>query len=253
MDDWYADTAGQFALSRQKMLLQHCLAPWPRRCRELLEVNCGAGQFLPLLWECGFDATATELRPEMRAIAAPLAPRVEIIAAAEDHLPFDDAAFDWVVLHLNANDRQTARAAIRESSRVASSGLAVTFWNAASPSFMLRQFCDSGMEWPGGAHCWWQIWRELKDFGRGRISGASTLAGPRCTWNETCAFSYCNRVLPWLPLGAWSAIRLDMTPARPVTPLPLKVERRRMGRPEPALECGHKNQANATNSMSDEP
>lgn len=35
---------GQYALHMQKQLVQHCLAPWPRRGRTLLEVNCGRGE-----------------------------------------------------------------------------------------------------------------------------------------------------------------------------------------------------------------
>lgn len=251
MDDWYMDTAGQFALRMQKMLLLHCLAPWPRRCRELLEINCGSGIFLPLFQECGFDVTATDPRLEMRRRAAPLTARIELLAAAEDHLPFEDAAFDWAVLHLSANDLQAAQQAIREGFRVASSGLVVTFWNTAAPSFIFHQLCNRTMAWPGGALCWWQVWRELKNLDSGHISGASVLAGPRATWNASRAVSRCNRVVPWLPLGAWSALRLDMAPTRPVTPLRLKIEHKRLRRPEPALEYGHKTQARAGKTRSD--
>ena len=44
-----------------------------------------------------------------------------------------------------------------------------------------------------------------------------------------------------LPVGAWGAIRLDLVPLKPVTPLPLRLGRGRLRRREPVLECGQKN------------
>ena len=248
MDDQKADTAGQFSLQMQKLLLQHCLAAWPRRGRTLLEINCGRGDFLPLLWECGFDMTATESDPTLRAQAARMADRAEVVAAADDHLPFDDDEFDWAVLHLVSPGAQSARTAMAEALRVASAGVAITFWNTASLPFMLHCLTGRKKPWPGPAFCWWQMWRALRSLAPGSMSGASVLAGPQGTWNPLCGLSRCNRVLPWLPMGAWGVIRIDLNKSRPVTPLPLRLGRRRMRRPEPVMECGHKSQAKAVNT-----
>ena len=248
MEDLQVDTTGQFALNMQKLLLQHCLAAWPRRGRTLLEVNCGRGDFLPLLWEYGFDMTATEHDPDLRAEAGRLSDRAEVLTATDDHLPFDDGEFDWVLLHITSQNAQGARKAIAESLRVASSGLALTFWNAASLPFMLHWLKLSKTAWPGPAFCWWQVWRALRSLSAGKISGASVLAGPQGTWKASCALSGGNRVLPWLPMGAWGIIRIDLAKSRPVTPLPLRLGRRHMRRPEPIMECGHKSQAKAADT-----
>lgn len=248
MDDRQTDSTGQFALRMQKLLLQHSLAAWPRRGRALLEVNCGRGDFLPLLWEYGFDMTATERNPDLRAEAGRMADRAEVLAAADDHLPFDDGEFDWVLLHLVSADSKSARAAIAESLRVASAGLALSFWNTASLPFMLHMLGGRKTAWPGPTFCWWQVWRALRGLAAGGISGATVLAGPQKTWNAACSLSGCNRVLPWLPVGAWGIIRIDLAKSRPVTPLPLRIGRRRMRRPEPVLECGHKSQAKAADA-----
>lgn len=248
MDDQQADTAGQFTLQMQKLLLQHSIAAWPRRGRTLLEINCGRGDFLPLLWECGFDMTATESAPDLRAEADRMADRAEVLATADDHLPFDDGEFDWVVLHLVSHGTQNALNAMAEALRVASAGVALTFWNAASLPYMLHRVTNRKNPWHGPVFCWWQVWRALRSLAAGSISGASVLAGPQGTWNSQCVLSRCNRVLPWLPMGAWGIIRIDLNKSRPVTPLPLRLGRRRMRRPEPVMECGHKSQTKAVNT-----
>ena len=80
----------------------------------------------------------------------------------------------------------------------------------------------------------------LKDLGDGKACGMSTLAGPRSLWNCSCLLGGAIHKLP-LPLGAWCVIRLDLGPARPVTPMPLKIKGQRLRRPEPVLEYGSKN------------
>lgn len=239
---WYASSPGRFALSLQTNLLQTSLAAWPRRGKSLLEINCGNGLFLPLLWECGFDVTGTELVPGLRAQALENAgPRAHVEAAADDHLPFDDDAFDWVVLHVQAATPEGLAASAREALRVAAGGLAVTFWNSASLPHILHRLGRGKMPWPGPTHNWWRVWRMLKRLKVGHLTSQSTLVGPLCTWRRQCAAASCNAYLQTLPLGAWSVIRLDLAPRKPVTPLPLRLGRRRLRRPEPALEFGHKN------------
>ncbi|MDD4701948.1 MAG: methyltransferase domain-containing protein [Desulfovibrio sp.] len=242
---WNGKIKGCSSLSKQQILLQQCLAVWPRRGKTLLEINCGHGLFSPLLWECGFDLTATELRPELRLQAADImGGRAEILAAADDYLPFDDDYFDSVVLHLTAVDKNGIDAAVNEALRVTSRGLAVTFWNSTSLAYALHRIQGSKNPWPGPAHSWWQVWRALKDTKIGRLYGASTLAGPRKFWDGICPLSCCTRMLR-LPFGAWGVMRLDLESARPVTPMPLKIKRARLRSHEPIMECGSKNSLNS--------
>ena len=245
---WSSDPTGRFALSLQMRLLQQSLAAWPRRGASLLEINCGEGLFLPLLWECGFDVTGTERTPCLRAQAAiNAAAKAEVEAAADDHLPFEDNEFDWVVLHVTAADGDALAASVREALRVAARGLAVTFWNTASLPGFCRRLSGRKAVWPAPGHSWWRVWRLLRGFRTGRLTSLSTLAGPMRTWNRQCAAAPCSTWLRGLPLGAWSIIRLDLAPLRPVTPLPLRLGRGRLRRPEPALECGQKNLASPLN------
>ena len=245
---WNGDIKGNSALSKQQHLLQQSLAVWPRRGKTLLEVNSGQGVFSPLLWESGFDLTVTELRPDLRLqVANTMGGRAEVLAAADDYLPFDDNYFDSVVLHLTAVDKTGIDAAVREALRVASRGMAVTFWNSTSLAYALHRIHGNKNSWPGPAHSWWQVWRVLKDTKIGKLCGASTRAGPRNFWDGVCPLSCCTRRLR-LPFGAWGVIRLDMESARPVTPMPLKIKRPRLSSPEPIMECGSKNTLNSHRS-----
>ncbi len=250
MDDWYASATGACALRAQQDLLRRCLAPRRRTGRSLLEVHCGEGRFLPLLMECGFDVTAADPRPECRAAAAALEPRAEIVAAAGDCLPFADDAFDHVLLHLATDAPEALDAALHEAFRVAVAGLAVTFWNALSVPSLLHRLRGRRPPWPGPLCSWWRVWRGLRALRGGRISAASIFACPEHFWNAGDAASSSSARL-WAPVGAWCVLLLDMSPSRPVTPLPLRLERRSLGSPAPAMEygeCGHKTQANAANS-----
>ena len=242
---WNGNIKGTSALSKQQNLLQQCLASWPRRKKTLLEINCGQGAFSPLLWECGFDLTVTELRPEQRTqAAAVLGARAEILAAADDYLPFEDNFFDCAVLHLAAGDTKKIDAAVHEALRVSSRGIAVTFWNSMSLAYALHRLQGSKSPWPGPPHSWWQVWRIIRTANMGKLCGMSTLNGPRKSWGGTCPLSCFTHRLR-MPFGAWGIIRVDLEAARTVTPMPLKVKRHRLRSPEPALECGSKNSLNS--------
>lgn len=207
---------------RQLELLQKALAPWPRRAAPLLMVNCGDGFFLPFLWQSGFDAIATEPEPELRANAfrQPV-PGLEIHAASDDDLPFEDDSFDWVVLQLRKGDEAAASA--RESLRVSRRGLMILFWNSASlPLWLMRKKYGNGAM-PPGCGCFWRIWQQARSLRVGRQSALSTLAGPFCTWKEGGVF---ERINGWSegPLGAWGIIRIDLAAADLATPLAQRIE-----------------------------
>jgi SAM-dependent methyltransferase len=50
---WFETPAGRFALEQERRLLEGVVAGWPRRCKTLLEVGCGTGIFLELLYHTG--------------------------------------------------------------------------------------------------------------------------------------------------------------------------------------------------------
>lgn len=239
---WFSGPEARFALNLQKTLLQHSLAAWPRRGMTLLDINCGAGLFLPMLWESGFDVTGCEHSPALRARAVQNAPTgIEIQAAAEDHLPFADKSYDWSVLHLDVPGRQTTlkvESAIQEALRVTARGLSITFWNSASLPALLQKLILRSIPWPAPALPWWRIWRLMGSSGHYRSTVLSTLIGPPGSWNRQCPISRCNSCLRTLPLGAWCVLRFDMSPLRGSRGLPLRLKRETLRSPAPVMEYG---------------
>ncbi|MDR3319818.1 MAG: class I SAM-dependent methyltransferase [Desulfovibrio sp.] len=233
--------SGRLGLKARMNLLQSSLAVWPRRGKSLLEVNCGDGHFLSMLWECGFDVTATEHDVWLRDRALEHAGfRAEVVAAADDHLPFEGDAFDWVILHAAASDLKAFENSLDEALRVAAGGIAVTFWNSASLPYMLHRF-GRGKFWPWPTYNCFGVWRKLKKYSMGRLTLLSTLSGPVNIWNRRYAGilrQACGHVMP---LGAWCIIRMNIAPSGFVRPLPLRLDNTRFVSPEPLLECRRAN------------
>lgn len=230
-----------FVLALRLDLLQRALAPWPRRAAPLLEVNCGDGCFLPLIWQIGFDIVGTEFDAALRAQAqaAPV-PGIDIRAAKDDALPFDDDSFDWVILHLRSYSARAISASASEALRVARRGLMLTFWNSASLAALLWRIFHGDGTWQGVS--WWRVWHQLRGLAGGTQKSMATLFAPMRTWNGRSALAPLNKLAIWTPLGAWCVIRVDMDPLRPLTPLPLRLDEP-LAPPLPIFEYAQKHLA----------
>ncbi len=208
----------RLAMQMQLHLLEHALAPWPRRQAPLLAVNCGNGAMLPFLWQCGFDVQATEEDAALRLKAQQRQlPGMEVYAARDTDLPFDNDSFDWVVIHLKSSDKKSIEKCHQEGARLARRGMMVTFWNSqALTAICWRIF--HGRPWADNAISWWFVWRHMRSLGLGRVSTLTTLVMPAAIWRLLPRKEYTAT-----PLGAWCAVRLDMGPSVPSTPLPLRL------------------------------
>ncbi len=220
----------------QNALLQECISTWRRRGKKLLDINCGDGRILRKLWHNGFDVTATEADAAKRAHAAThMGHRAEIYAALDTHLPFEDGQFDWAVLHLYHSSPETLKAVLAEAIRVAAHGLTVLFWNTSAPIFCsycqqsCRQIALQGAPW-------FQVWRALHEVGEGSITTRSTLLFAFSFLRRRCPRLFYSSFSTRLPLGAWTILRLDMSPQSAVTPLVLPTRVRKMPPLEPVLE-----------------
>ena len=231
---------GDVLLAARGALMRDALASWPRRGAPLLEVNCGAGEFLPLLWRCGFDVVATEADPELRkSVASRAVPGLELYAASDDSLPFDNDYFDWVIVHLYKNETPDGdKDAIDEGLRVARRGLMVSFWNSASFPAL---FGLSRRKPPfRSGYSWFHVYRRLLALRPGTLASYSTLFAPRMAWRNKTIVAMGNCLAFLKALGGWCLIRVDLNALNTATPIGLKIERNMPGR-SPTFEYSHKN------------
>lgn len=221
----------KFASRMQQVVLEAALAPWPRRHAPLLEVNCGNGAFLRFLWDCGFDVEAAEADPALRQKAASHnLPGLEIHAAHDNDLPFENDSFDWVIIHLKSGEPEAIAACANEALRVARRGFLITFWNWASVAALLWNLTHK-KAWLDNSTSWWRVWRIVHGLKVGRISTVSAIFSPMGFWKHYQSEGAAIK----LPLGAWCAVRLDLVAPIPATPLPLRLGDA-LSSPQPALE-----------------
>ncbi|WP_346667087.1 methyltransferase domain-containing protein [uncultured Desulfovibrio sp.] len=201
--------------------LQASIASWKRRNTHLLEINCGAGACLQVLWECGFDVTGTGADPELRRLAVQTAPcGTEVLAGVDDDLPVETDAFDWVILHLGDHTAEQTRSAVREAARIASRGLVVTFWNRSSLLRLLPVMLRRRFPIPCRGQFLWQVFAAVQGLsGRKWISGCLPFAslqrhlGPMGVFGRLCSAI----------VGVWAMVRIDFDAAARGTPLGVRV------------------------------
>ena len=226
LDAWYATAQGEFALRQEYRLFQRLVSSWPRRGHTLLDVGCGTGVFLEMLWEYGFEVTGLDDHLELlNAARKRLGLRVDLQFGKPEHLPYDDKSLDYVSLISTLEYVRHPQVVLEEAMRVARRGVLLGFMNRWS------------------AYCLWYSlpgpWKREKRLGRwldplhiARMAKSicphcgirirSVLPGLPSGWRES---GILNKVNTWellLPLGAYVGMRIDTQPCLPLTPLPLR-------------------------------
>ncbi len=217
------------------------------RGASLLEVNCGDGSFFSLYRKRGFDLAAVEPNPVLRAQAREANRMLEIYPATADHLPYEDNAIDWIVLHLRDEIREKCA---RECMRVAEHGILLTFWNSASLAAYCWKIWGRAKAWPWPANTGAGLWRMLNGLGADHLESRSTLLGPVASWKRECSFSFINRLPGRTLLGSWCVIRADFNSPGLATPLGLRI-RSGMPKPVPAMEYSQKNISGCQKDVTD--
>ena len=220
-EEWFETPEGAFALDRESRLLQEVIAGWPRRGKKLLELGCGTGLFLEILWQLGFDVTGLDKSPEMvMAGRKRFGNRAELHLGDASDTPFEENEFDYVFLWSVLEFSSQPEAILAEAARVAEKGIIVGFLNRASLYYRKTIRKTSGTM--SKAH--WYNWYEVQDMiknatGFSPVTARSTLLGPASTWGRGGLWSWANDALLPPQLGAFTACRVDFVNIKPLTPL----------------------------------
>ncbi len=220
-ESWFDTSEGRFALEREANLLQSLAAGWPSRCATLLEIGCGTGLFLEMLWQMGFDVTGVDKSSSMISAARKrFGSRAALHQADGTRLPFEDNSFDYVFLWSVLEFCDNPRALLAEACRVAEKGLLVGFLNRQSLYYWRNVRGSGGTMSRATLFSWFRmrhmVWRAC---GFHPTMARSVLPGPLQTWRSSFFWRHINARFypPWL--GAFSAMRVDFQSAKPLTPL----------------------------------
>lgn len=240
---WYATPRGAFALGREQRLLSDIISPWQRRSRNLLEIGCGAGHFLDMFYEGGFDVTGIDKSEAMLEKARDrMGCRVTLRTGDAAHLPFDDGDFDYVAIVTALECFEDPKAALEEAFRVASRGVVIAYlnawsiyrqeqviaqaWRSFKYNLAVRKAKRSGVSPPEPDRRralqeanWFNLlsmWRLVREVsGKRPAAVRSTLFPPSFLWRGYPAFAQSWWQL--LPFGAVSVARVDLMPVSATT------------------------------------
>jgi SAM-dependent methyltransferase len=220
-EQWFDTPEGRFALDSETRLLQSVLAGWPRRGHKLVELGCGTGLILEILYQMGLDVTGLDSSPEMLAAARKrLGNRAELHLGNGELTPYADNEFDYAFLWSVLEFADNPEAMLAEAARVAEKGILVGFLNKHSLYYGMN-VRGTGSTLDSGA---WHTWCEIQDMIR-RATGfrptlaQSVLPGPMQTWRAGRVARIVNWGLYPPYVGAFAAVRVDFVNMRPLNPL----------------------------------
>ena len=224
LETWYASSQGAFALDQQHNLLQRLSSQWPRRNRTIVNLGCGAGLFLEMLWHYGFDVTGFDTEEQTLELAQErMGHRADFYLGQFDHLPFETDSFDYAALFSVLEHVRDPETTLAEAIRVAKRGVLVGFVSSCS----LYRFWGKKAGIPEQGLNPFKVTRMAARIAPGcHIFSRSILPGPPSTWKEARFWGPVNRLLLPFPLGSYVGMCIDTQPRIPLTPLLLKARER---------------------------
>jgi hypothetical protein len=146
-------------------------------------------------------------------------------------MPFDDNQFDYVVLWSVLEFTSRPEAMLEEASRVAEKGILLGFLNKFSLYYLMNVRKSTGTMSRAKLLNPFSASGMLRNATGSPLSLArSVLPGPLATWRENFLMKRVNDQLYPSWLGAFSALRVDMKPYRPLTPLLLWRSEKKMNK-----------------------
>lgn len=188
LHNWYATPEGTYAITQENRLFQHLISQWPRRGHTLLDIGCGAGIFLEMLWHYGFDVTGLDTGTDLLDMARErLGNRAEFQLGRPEHLPFDDEEFDYAALLTVLEYVDNPEDVLREAIRVSHRGVIIGFMNSFSLYQIQRRLHRPTLEYRHRRHNlnFWSLARMVRRIRpKATLSFRSVLLGPPNTWKK---------------------------------------------------------------------
>jgi len=131
LDHWLSTERGQYVFYRQRKLILDLVAPV--RGESVLEIGCGAGQFLQIFQESKCTVTGIDSSEEnLRQARQRLGDSAELIKGSSEDLPFSDSEFDIVTLIYELGAASDPDRLIAEAIRVSHRRVFIGFINYLS-------------------------------------------------------------------------------------------------------------------------
>lgn len=244
---WEREPYGRYALEQEKYFLLHLASDWRRRHRKVLQIECGNGLLLEPFWEAGFDLSASASNPDdVHRTRTRIGHRAELHLAHPADLPFEDKAFDYVLLITALDYCPQPSQVLQEAARVCAKEILISFLNKYS-LYALTLARANALTSASKPVRWWS-WPSMKAF-VGRNLGSrpvcaqgGILPGPYTSWQSHPLYRTLNNMLFPNILGAYAGLRLDMTADHVLTPLPAWAQQR----PKPSTPCSQRGQTSAS-------
>lgn len=204
LHNWYATPEGTYAITQENRLFQHLISQWPRRGHTLLDIGCGAGIFLEMLWHYGFDVTGLDTGTDLLDMARErLGNRAEFQLGRPEHLPFDDEEFDYAALLTVLEYVDNPEDVLREAIRVSHRGVIIGFMNSFSLYQIQRRLHRPTLEYRHRRHNlnFWSLARMVRRIRpKATLSFRSVLLGPPNTWKKEGLWGKINSLQTPLPI-----------------------------------------------------
>ncbi len=226
--EWLMSPAGELALRQKKRLLEHMISGWSRRGRSLLDIGCGVGYFLEVLWEAGFTVTGLDRSLAMLDTAyGRMGHRATLDIGTGEYLPYPDKEFDYAVLFTSLNFMESPNAALEEAFRVASRGVLVSFLNSWSLQHTFRKRQPAGISGCAFRDAQWFSPAAMRALLRTLVGDKpmvmrSMLGGSAGIWRNSRRCVLRDGWISPLPLGCFTTIRVDLVEESPLTPVFIK-------------------------------
>ncbi len=221
-EDWYMTEEGSLALVHMRNLLRINLAGWQRRCKNMLVLHAGGGEFLEELWLAGFDVTAHDDKADnISKCQKLLGEKISYCLSSPEQMPFDDQEFEYAVAIASLEFWQNPDLVMQELARLVCCGCILIFPNKFSLFYLEnlwkkrqippKQFLDSRSV----------ALLAKKHFDIKNKLWSAVLPWPSFAWARPKSPFSSGKTMS-MPLGAFAALRLDFKDLKACPPLFLR-------------------------------